>query len=437
MTRHLAGVSGGGSQSPLDTKHDFRVGLFTILMIAIIFMTLVFETTEHAAMGVAQIHKEIHDSIYHDVLIRIKDELMILGLISFVLVFLEESMNLSNEDLHTFHYAHLVVFMVACTYAIQGGFVIYYTKTTRYRWRKAEHDVRMAVPTSVSRRRSPSMLPRRVDSWLRSFSSASLGSDEDLARLEDQGSTLLNPYTCCCRCVLRCNRRLMNNLHFFFNKESYMSRFRVIRRMFAAMYLEKQHAGATGFASSGDSARRADFDFAVYLTLSLRRNAIDFLEIRKTSWIAFSVVIGLNWIRYILWLEISDSGADNGTEVYLSNDNEWTHAYYLVGVGLFVLVAQIALILSVEDGTNLLLHKYGPQLLLQGRQRQRSGLDVPYLDVLERLLRATKRKDKIDARNMAAQNLHRKKKKTPKKKDFSKHMIKKKGKSVSFASKSS
>eukprot|EP00940_MAST-03C_sp_MAST-3C-sp2_P001851 g1851.t1 len=438
----MAGGSGSAVENPLDTTHDFKVGLFTILMIAIVFCTLIFETVEHAVQTLTSTHKEIHESIYHDVLVRIKDELMILGLISFILVFIEESLQLGNADLHTFHFAHLMVFMIACTYAIQGGAIIYYTKWTRYRWRLAEHEVRMAVPSYV-RRRSPSALGRRIDTWLRKKSSANL-SDFDLeSGASDAGrrpsslTVVQTPYVGLC-CAVRVFHRLWDNLHFFYNKQSYMARFRVVRRMFAAMYLENRHEGATGFASTGDSARRADFDFAVYLTLCLRRNAVELLELRKTSWIAFSAIIFLNWVRYSVWLEVSDSTTYDESDMYLANDNAWVLATFLVSIGLLVLLAQIMMLIMIEDGMNSLLYLHGPELLLKDRTRdwrRRYVTGKAFLEVLELLLRATKRKDRIDARNMTVgspnRNAKRRKKKVEKGGDYTKHMQKKK--SVSWA----
>ena len=112
---------------------------------------------------------------------------------------------------------------------------------------------------------------------------------------------------------------------------------------------------STGFASTSDSDRRTDFDFSVYLTLSVQKNALELLDVRKTSWIAFSSVIGLNWIRYVIWIaydEANTSSSYNNTGRYLassyddgegviSDDNPWTFAYFLIGVGLQVAIFNV------------------------------------------------------------------------------------------------
>jgi hypothetical protein len=231
--RDLAGT--GLAQNAMDTRHDFLITRFTILMIAIVFCTLIFESIEHGIMHVAEMHKEIHGSIYHDVLIRIKNELMILGLLSFVLVFLEESLDLSDAELHTFHYAHLLVFMIAVTFAIQGGFIIFYTKQSRYRWRFAEQDVKMQIPNESRKdeKLSPKSLHRRMRSWLRGERNSEDSMSSPGISIDDENYTALDNSSASCL------GRLREASHFVFtsNQVDRMIRFRVVRRMFASMYV--------------------------------------------------------------------------------------------------------------------------------------------------------------------------------------------------------
>ena len=231
--RTLAGT--GLAQNAMDTRHDFLIDNFTGLMIAIVFCTLIFESIEHGIMHVAEMHKEIHGSIYHDVLIRIKNELMILGLLSFVLVFLEESLDLSDAELHTFHYAHLLVFMIAVTFAIQGGFIIFYTKQSRHRWRIAEHDVRMQIPQELKKAEnlSPRSFHRRMHSWLRGERWSTDDSGSPLSSIDEDNYTALDDSSASCL------GRLREASHFVFtsNQVTRMVRFRVVRRMFASMYV--------------------------------------------------------------------------------------------------------------------------------------------------------------------------------------------------------
>jgi hypothetical protein len=415
--RKLAGT--GLAQNAMDTRHDFLIGNFTMLMIAIVFCTLVFESIEHGIMHVAEMHKEIHGSIYHDVLIRIKNELMILGLLSFILVFLEESLELTDAELHTFHYAHLLVFMIAVTFAIQGGFIIFYTKRSRHRWRIAEHDVRMQIPQEIhkSDKLSPRSFHRRMQSWLRgegwsdveALSPASV-SGEHNDSIDDASYTALDDHSASCL------GRLREASHFVFtsNEVTRMIRFRVIRRMFASMYLESSD-DSTGFASTGDSDRRADFDFSVYLTLSVQKNALELLDVRKTSWIAFSSVIGLNWIRYVIWIEYqqkeSSSYNNNTTRRFLgvdssegviSDDNAWMFAFFLIGVGFFVLIIQLILLFVFEDTINTLIARHGTSLLIPNSKRMSKSSSL--FRLLNILLVATMEKDRIDAARMSEQS---------------------------------
>ena len=173
---------------------------------------------------------------------------------------------------------------------------------------------------------------------------------------------------------------------------------------------------STGFASTSDSDRRADFDFSVYLTLSVQKNALELLDVRKTSWIAFSSVIGLNWIRYVIWIaydEANTSSSYNNTGRYLassyddgegviSDDNPWTFAYFLIGVGFFVLLIQLLLLFVFEDTINTLIARHGTSLLIPGANKRMSKSSSLFR-LLNILLVATMEKDRIDAERMNEQ----------------------------------
>ena len=173
---------------------------------------------------------------------------------------------------------------------------------------------------------------------------------------------------------------------------------------------------STGFASTSDSDRRTDFDFSVYLTLSVQKNALELLDVRKTSWIAFSSVIGLNWIRYVIWIaydEANTSSSYNNTGRYLassyddgegviSDDNPWTFAYFLIGVGFFVLLIQLLLLFVFEDTINTLIARHGTSLLIPGANKRMSKSSSLFR-LLNILLVASMEKDRIDAERMNEQ----------------------------------
>ena len=175
---------------------------------------------------------------------------------------------------------------------------------------------------------------------------------------------------------------------------------------------------STGFASTGDSDRRADFDFSVYLTLSVQKNALELLDVRKTSWIAFSSVIGLNWIRYKIWIAYDETNSSSSSynettrsrylagsyddEGVISDDNPWTFAFFLIGVGFFVLLVQLVMLLIFEDTINTLIARHGKSLLIpeaDGKMLKSSSL----FRLLNILLVATMKKDRIDAARMNEQ----------------------------------
>ena len=174
---------------------------------------------------------------------------------------------------------------------------------------------------------------------------------------------------------------------------------------------------STGFASTSDSDRRTDFDFSVYLTLSVQKNALELLDVRKTSWIAFSSVIGLNWIRYVIWIaydEAHTSSSYNSTGRYLagsyddsegviSDDNPWIFAYFLIGVGFFVLLTQLLLLFIFEDTINTLIARHGTSLLIPGGANKRMSKSSSLFRLLNILLVATMEKDRIDAERMNEQ----------------------------------